>query len=296
MTESLRIEWVDPAGRTWHLTEGTEGVLLDIDQEGLDIAEIEHTYVRGDSQWAGSTMQRLQPDLKLEVGYGLKGMEYYRLADRWWTQANSAVDEGTLRIIRPDDSVRELRCRLRTSPGTTWKYDPGAGLDSPPVELWPLTSSQAYWQGDEQSIRFSTSVIGGGGGTPFYGQEGHGWPLYIAPLTSANDLFISNRGQGPQWLTWTLTGPISSITFGVGGGLLSFSGGIAAGEVVVVTTEPGYRYVTEVVSGENRYGRVSGTYAPMPVGERVPVHIVAEGMAENSSVVVSSREQFLRPF
>lgn len=292
----LRVEWEDPTGSVWHLTEGTEGVLLATDQEGLNSSEVEHTYVRGDSQWAGSVVKRAEPDLRVEVGYGLAGDEYYRLADRWWSVANSTSEEGVLRITRPDGVVRELRCRLRTTPGTTWAYDPGAGLADAPTELWPLTSSQSYWEGPEQSIVFGAAAVGGDGGALFYGPEGHGWPLNIAATSSAHDLFISNRGQGPQWLTWTLIGPISSIQFGVGDGILAYSGGIAAGEQIVVTTEPGYRYVQEIVSGENRYTHITGHYAPAPVGEQIPLHIVAEGMTDQSSVIVTAREQYLRPF
>lgn len=296
LTETLRIEWVDHTGDVWHLTEGTEGVLLDIDQEGLHVSEIEHTYVRGDSQWAGSVVKRAEPDLKITVGDGLTGMEYYRLADRWWTVANDPAKTGTLRVIRPDGVVRELRCRLRTTPGTSWHYDPGAGFEDVPVELWPLTSAQSHWEGPEQSIVFGTDALAGDGGTPFYGPEGHAWPLYIAPLTTAADVFISNRGQGPQWLTWTLVGPIASIQFGVAGGVLAYSGGIAAGETVVVTTEPGYRYAVESGSGQNRYTHISGTFAPVPVGDQIPLYINAEGMTSQSAVIVSTREQFLRPF
>ena len=135
-----------------------------------------------------------------------------------------------------------------------------------------------------------------GTATPIYGPTGKGWPLYIAPLNTASNLFIANRGQGPQWLTWTLTGPMTSVRFGVEGGVLAYSGSIASGETVVVTTEPGNRYAVEVGSGENRYGRLSGSYAPLPVGDRVPITIVAEGLSSESSVIVTAREQFVKPF
>lgn len=295
MAKHLRVEWVDPRGVTWDLTEGTEGVLLDMGQADFHLSKIEHTYVRGGHLWAGARIERAEPSLKVLVADDKTGTDYYKLADEWWSEANSASKVGVLRVTRPDGEVRELRCRLRDTPGTEWKYDPGAGIEHNPGEPWLLTSPSAYWEGPEQSISFGRSAVSGSG-TPFYGPNGRGWPLYIAPLDTASNLFISNRGQGPQWLTWTLTGPMSNVRFGVEGGLLSYAGSIPAGETVVVTTEPGNRYAIEVGSGDNRYGKISGTYAPLPVGDRLPVTIVAEGMTAESSVIVTAREQFVKPF
>ena len=295
MVEHLKVEWIDPRGVTWTLTEGTEGVLLDAGQSDFHLSPIQHTYVRGGTQWAGSRLERAEPSLRVLVADGKTGAEYYKLADTWWSEANSAHKTGVLRVTRPDGEVRELRCRLRDTPATTWEFDPGSGIRDNPGEAWLLTSPSSYWEGPEQSISFGQSAVSGGT-TPFYGASGRGWPLYIAPLNTASNLFIANRGQGPQWLTWTLTGPLTSVRFGVEGGVLAYSGSIAAGETVVVTTEPGNRYALEVGSGENRYGKISGVYAPLPVGDRLPVTIVAEGMTSASSVIVTAREQFVKPF
>lgn len=295
MDDHLTVEWIDPRGVTWNLTDGDQGVLLDVGQSDFHLSKIEHTYVRGGALWAGARLERAEPSLKVLVADGLTGDDYYRLADEWWSKANSAFDQGTLRVTRPDGEVRELRCRLRDTPGTEWRYDPGSGIEDNPGEPWLLTSQSSYWEGPEQSVAFGQSAVSGTA-TPFYGPTGKGWPLYIAPLNTALNLFIANRGQGPQWLTWTLTGPMTSVRFGVEGGVLAYSGSIAAGETVVVTTEPGGRYAVEVGSGENRYGRLSGSYAPLPVGDRVPITIVAEGLSSESSVIVTAREQFVKPF
>lgn len=295
MSEHLTVEWIDPRGVVWNLTEGDRGVLLDVGQSDFHLSPIEHTYVRGGSQWAGSKVERAEPSLKVLVADGMTGEQYYRLADEWWSLANSSHEEGVLRVTRPDGEVRELRCRLRDTPATEWQFDPGSGITDNPGEAWLLTSPSSYWEGPEQSVSFGQSAVSGEP-TPFYGADGTGWPLYIAPLNSATNLFLSNRGQGPQWLTWTLVGPLSNVRFGVEGGSLSYAGSIGAGETVVVTTQPGGRYVVEAGSGENRYGQISGVYAPLPVGDRLPVTIVAEGMAAQSSVIVTAREQFVKPF
>lgn len=296
--DTLTIEWIDPRGKVWNLTTGDEGVLLDVGQSDLTLSPIEHTYLRGGTQWAGSRVKQAEPSLKVLIGETggdpLTGTPYYTLADEWWTKANSPVDEGTLRITRPDGEVRELRCRLRDTPGTKYDYDPGSGIAEVPGEAWLLTSPAGYYSGPEQSVMFGGDAIDNG--MRFYGPNGYGWPLYIAPANSASNVFVANRGQGPVWLTWTLVGPMVNPRFGTSGGVLSYEGTIPAGEVVVVSTEPGYRYAIEAGSGDNRYGKVSGVYAPLPVGDRVPLTIVAEGMSTASSFTVTTRELFARPF
>ncbi|RAV34260.1 hypothetical protein [Corynebacterium heidelbergense] len=295
MAEHLTVEWIDHRGKKWDLTSGTEGVLLDVDQSDFTLSPIEHTYVRGGSQWAGAQVKRAEPSLKVLVADQKTGTEYYRLADEWWSLANSPFDMGVLRVTRSDGEVRELAARLRDTPGTEYPYDPGAGLDDTPGEAWLLTSPSSYWSGPEQSVRFASDVVAGEG-EPFYGTRGYGWPLYIASATAATDLFIANSGQGPVWLTWTLVGPLTSVRFGVEGGVLAYDGAIPSGEQVVVSTAPGDRYAIEAGSGENRYGKLSGTFAPMPVGDRIPLTITAEGMTADSAVIVTAREQFARPF
>lgn len=293
--ERLTVEWIDRNGKTWDLTAGTEGVLLDVGQSDFTLSPIEHTYVRGGTQWAGAQVRRAEPSLKLLVADEKTGTEYYRLADEWWSEANSPFDTGVLRVTRPDGEIRELVCRLRDTPGTVYPYDPGSGIDENPGEAWLLTSPDSYWSGPEQSVRFASNAVAGAG-TPFYGPSGKGWPLYISSASAAKDLFISNNGQGPVWLTWTLVGPMSTVRFGVEGGLLAYSGSIPAGEQVIVSTKPGNRFAVEAGSGDNRYSKLSGTYAPMPVGDRLPLTIIAEGMTTQSAVIVTAREQFARPF
>lgn len=295
MPDTLKVEWFDPRGKVWNLTDGTEGVLLDVGQSDFTIPKIEHTYIRGGTQWASSQIERAEPSLKVLVADTLTGMDYYRIADEWWSKANSPFYAGTLRVTRPDGVVRELKARLRDTPGTEYEYDPGAGLKDNPGEAWLLTSVSSMWEGTEQSVAFQYEQINGTA-TPFYGTSGKGWPLYIAPVSRSNGLFMANNGDGDIWLTWTLIGPLTNPIFGVDGAQLAYSGTIPAGEIVMVSTKPGERFAMETNSMDNRYGRVSGVYAPLGRGDRVPVIISAEGMTSASRIIATGRERYVRPF
>ena len=292
----LKIRWIDHRGKTWHLTEGTEGVILDLGQRGLGWGELKHVFTHGDLQHASASVGRGIHPLKVLVGHGKTGQEYYNLAHEWWTLANSPFELGTLEVERPDGMVRSRRLRLAESPDTVYQFDPGIGQENG-AELWALTGNGAWWYGVEQSAVFTTAKLTGANNTPFYGNSGAGWPLYISAAGVARDAWVSNGGQGPMWLTYTLVGPLTSVLIGVTDyGVLSYSGTVAAGEIVEIGTDPANRYVTEVNSGANRYGFVTGKYAPVPVGDRVPLTIQAEGMTSASSITVTGRPAYAHAF
>jgi hypothetical protein len=293
--ERLTVEWVDPRGKVWNLTDGTEGVILDVGQSDFTLSPLEHHYVRGGTQWAGVTRERAEPSLKVVVGYDLKSSAYYQLADEWWSKANSADHPGTLRITRPDGVVRYLTARLRDTPGTTYQFDPGAGLDDPPGEPWLLTSPSAFYDGDMQLTRFTLDSLAVG--TPFYGPDGTGWPLYIGEAFSAGNITAENNGEGPVWPVWTLTGPLSNAYLAVGDGRgLTFDGALGDGQSVRITTEPGARSVVDLTTGESLYSVVRGTYQPIPAGREIPMTITADGMTTSSAIEVRFSEKYVRPF
>ena len=292
----LKVRWIDHRGKVWHLTEGTEGVVLDLGQRGLGWGELAHTFTHGDLMHAAARVGRGVHALKVLVGYGLTGDAYYNLAHEWWAVANSPFELGTLEVERPDGMVRSRRLRLAETPDTVHTFDPGIGVEYAP-ELWALTGDGAWWHGAEQAVVFNQSSIAGATGTPFYGPTGKGWPLYIASPGVARNAFISNGGQGPMWLTYTLVGPLTSPLIGVTDyGVLSYNGTVAAGEVVVIETDPSKRTATEVGSGDNRYGFITGKYAPVPVGDRVALTIQAEGLTSASSITATGRPAYARAF
>lgn len=292
----LKVRWIDHRGKVWRLTEGTEGVVLDLGQRGLGWAELKHVFTHGDLQHAAASVGRGVHALKVLVGYGKTGQEYYDVAHEWWALANSPFELGTLEVERPDGMVRSRRLRLAESPDTSYVFDPGIGQENG-AELWALTGNGAWWYGVEQTVNFTAANVTGANATPFYGNSGAAWPFYISAPGVARDAWVSNGGQGPMWPTYTLVGPLTSVLVGVTDyGVLSYNGTIAPGEIVVINTDPANRYVTEVNSGGNRYGFVTGKYAPVPVGDRVALTIQAEGMTSASSIAATGRASYARAF
>lgn len=296
MTESLLIEWDDPTGETWDLGTGAQGVVLDVKQSGLGWSEINHITARGDQRLVSSTVKRGVHTLAVLVGEGLRGQALYALREKWWYHANSPYKYGTLRFTRPDGAVRSRRLRLAESPGTAFTYDPGLGLEDR-AEAWVLTGNGPWWDGPDQMAQLSSKDFNEGGGTPFYGFLGAGWPLHIASPAWAHDAFLTNDGQGPMWPTWELVGPLFNPRFGVAGGaMLAYNGEILPGEIVVVTTDPERRGVVSLPTKQSRYRYVSGRYAPIPGGARVALDISAEYMSQDSSIIVHGTTKYAAAF
>lgn len=289
---TLQVDWLDHRGKLWDLTKGTQGVVLDTGQAGLGWSELDHTFTRGDLVHVSSRVKRGVHHLKVLVGWNKTDADYYRLYSEWWSQANSPFELGELIVTRPDGVTRSRRLRLFESPDTNFAFDPGLGIDPPP-ELWSLTGDYGWWYGPEQIQGFSYKDFTGGTSTPFYGSGGAGWPLYISSAYSASGATVTNDGQGPMWLTWTLSGPLTNPRVGIhGAGELVYTGVIPAGEVVQITTDPAGREVVETGSNANRYGQVSGDWSPVPAGQRIPLIMSAEGMSTGSAMHVSGRAAY----
>lgn len=296
MADTLEVTFTDHRGKVWDLSRGTQGVILATGQKGLSWGDVTHTWVRGDQSHASARVGRITHTLAVEVGWGRTGQDHYGVRSEWWSEANTPYYTGVLRFTRPDGVTRYRNVRLAESPDLEYQWDPGLGLENG-VEPWPVTGDGGWWLGDEQVRRYDLSSMGGSTGTPFYGPDGHGWPLHIGQAATAADAWLANTGQGPTWVTWTLEGPLSNVTVGVqGGSTIAYTGDIIAGEVVEISTDPANRYAVETGSGDSRYQWVSGSPSPVPTGDRVPLVISAEGMTEASSITATAHELFALPF
>lgn len=298
VTDGLEVTWTDYRGKVWDLTKGTEGVVLDMDQSGLDWAAISQTYGRGGSVHHSTTLEHGVHNLAVTVAWDRQGADYRRLRAEWWTEANSPyLDKaGVLAVTAPGGDTRTRRLVLDGSPETTFRYDPLLGVDYP-VEVWPLSGPTPWWYGQTQvkELRL-TDFSGTDGDIPFYGLDGTAWPFYISSVANAQDVFMSNNGQGPMWVTWTLTGPMSRPRFGTPAGVLAYDGDLLAGETLVVDTAPTTRSVVEVNSGQSRYAYLSGQYAPLPPGERSPLVMTAEGLTSDSAITAVATTAYATAF
>ena len=294
MDETLRIEWVDWRGKVWDLTTGKQGVLLSEDASDLGLPPV-NQILDATGNLTNTVLDPARPTLAVEVGIGLYGLEYYRLADEWWSLANQPHKVGTLRFYQPNGLRREAQFVLREAPDITWKNDPGLNGERP-KEPWLLQGISPYWDGNPQKLTYSRGTL-----TyyqPFYGKTGR-WPLHITPEALVGKKTFSNTGQGKMWGEWTFVGPLVNPAITYGNKTVSYRGSIPEGHTVKVQTDPRKVSAMNLTTGQNVLSKLyipGSSFPSIPVGESVQISISAESAAGNSIIEVVAKEQHLRPF
>lgn len=212
-TDHVKWEWTTPDGDVWNLTSGDRGVKMSTEQSGLHWPDVKHVWSDNGIDRLGVEVGRLEPTLKLQIGVGMTGMDYYNCLNDW-QHANSPHRLGTLRCTRPDGTYREQKFYLRESPDTVWKYDPGAGIEDNPDEVWPLVSPESWWDSSEVT---QWKVSGSDVPTDptkmkyFFGDGSRGWPLYV----SEGKIYLRNQGDAPLWASWEFRGSETSFRAGL---------------------------------------------------------------------------------
>lgn len=286
----LQVRWVDPTGTAWNL-DGSSGVRLDLNQEGLGWGKISHDFSESTGRLLSSRVDRQIIGLKVVVGENLSGDAFLDLHSRWWGQANSPFKGGVLEFRR-GSKVRAKWLVLAESPGTVWPYNPAMEQERP-VEPWLLIGNDPWWGGDLVGVswdhtKFTTRS------TPFYGPSGRGMPMHLSDFPSVLNPELLNEGQAPMWPVWTLQGPLTDAQVGVPGHVLVIQGVIPAGATLTIVTKPSVRAVTSSRL-RNADRMVGGEFSAIPPGTR-KLHVAARVVGHGARVSVSAEPLFAMPY
>ena len=303
MDKTITVEWKDWTGTTWNLTTGEQGVLLSENASDFGLPPI-NQILDASGNLTNTVLDPARPTLAVEVGIGLHGLEYYELANKWWSIANQPHKVGKLIIKRPGIEpetgepttiIREAEFVLREAPDVTWKNDPGLRQERA-VEPWLLQGVSPYWDGNPQKLTYSRGTL-----TyyqPFYGKTGR-WPLHITSQEFEGKKTFSNVGQGKMWGEWTFVGPLVNPAITYGNKTVSYRGSIPEGQTVKVQTDPRKVSAMNLTTGQNVLSKLyipGSSFPSIPVGESVQISISAESATGNSIIEVVAKEQHLRPF
>ena len=301
----LQIDWIDPQGKTWDLTHGTQGVRLATDQSGLVYADFER--VEDDSQRLVSIIRKnVELDLAVEIGTQpwLSDTEYYRLADEWWSRSVSTVKPGTLRVERPDGVTRQSRFTLNTAPDVTWKHDPGMRSYDRPPEPWQLIATSPWWDDLTGIKTVSYSKNQGIGFKKLYDGA---YPLNFSPLKEQNTARLQNDGVGPVYPKIEMTGYLKNPKVHVKTKQVDFTwqwpGMINESNVIYISTEPrSFKSTIADRSGKNpldisaSFNFPYSSFPPIGPGESVTAMVESEDIGENGKITFSFIEKYPRPF
>ena len=185
------------------------------------------------------------------------------------------VEPGVWRVGE-DDDARELPL--------TGVFDGSLAFQNDPFVLgWALIGVELFaprplWRGQAKRVPFTL-----GTGTAFIGESG-GPPFHIEKATSFARAQIENVGDEPAYITWTLQGPLTDVTVGVGGALVDVPD-IADGDVLVIDTDPASQYAT--LNGAD-FNESLGfqVFAPVPGNSKSGLSIAAAGTGTVEAALV----------
>ena len=285
------IRWTGWDGSVWELYGPgalNSGVVLGRRLRGLHFGDMdewsqESPAVDGAS-YLGYRVKPREVFLNLRVYRHTSSAEWVEYDRAFWRSMLPASPPfrgpGSLTVTAPDGQARTLE--LYPSHRGDYEYE----ID-PSVRGWAgygqyLTAYRPFWQGEK--IRGGVFTTGGTSG--FFGGQtgGKATPFVIGSSATFGSAQIDNPGDEPAWPVWTLRGPFTAARIGVPGQLSDITVALAAGEELIINTDPLAQTVTDQYGVPRIPTRIAGApFAPVPPGRAIP--LVME-MTGNGSIGV----------
>ena len=237
----FKLSWTGWDGSEWDLTRPSTGLFLRPGVRGLGLPSFERQSsssptVAG-SRHRGSSTKDREVFWPLYL-YSDKGSDAFVERDRAFWRSLDTDLEGTWTASLGDGSRRTLRLRLSGADDS---------LDHDPVQrgwaAYPITllADQPYWVGE--TVRKSWAQ---GDQRNFYvtaeDRATYGYAddviHYLTPGGTLDTAVFSNDGDVPAYPVWTVVGPTSNVSFGVGSAIMSIPFAIEAGHAVQIDTDP----------------------------------------------------------
>lgn len=283
--QGLRQTWTGWDGSEWVLSDPDSGVFLMPDGVvGLGVGPRERFVSRA----AGVPGSRFRGGRELErpVSWPLHvfhdgSSQEWALRDRAFWRTMRAGKTGVWTVQQmPTGEARSLECRFVA-------VDDEFGLD--PVRAgWAeytvaLVAEDPYWRGAPIRRRFSA-----GSSEDFISVAGP--PFTISEGSTIANATIDNPGDVDAWPVWTITGPTTAVTVGIGSSEIGVPGDLDADDVLVIDTDP--RRQSATLNGVRQRGVLAPhDFAPIPAGG---VSALSLSMVGSGAVTVEIVPRFER--
>lgn len=237
----FKLSWTGWDGSEWELTNPASGLFLRPGVRGLGLPSFERQsstspMVAGSRHRGSSTKDR---DVFWPLYlYSDKGSAEFMARDRAFWRSLDTDLEGVWSVILGDGSRRTLGLRL-SGADDTLNHDPvqrgwaGYGID--------LIADQPYWLGETVVKSWSQGDL-----RDFYTTSGdistYGYPAdtihYLSSGGALGSATFTNDGDVPAYPTWTVIGPTTAVSFGVGTSKVTVPFAVPSGYAVQLDTDP----------------------------------------------------------
>jgi hypothetical protein len=267
--------WQAWDGTVWDLSSGRSGVYLKAGVRGMTMPTMIR-YTQKSPAVAGSIYRGTIPDER-DVLWPLKVFRNSGSQD--WINHNRAFwrtmhpeKTGTWVVTQPGGEYRTLTCRFVDDGQFAWagdvEVDPElAGFANYGISL---VAEQPYWQGAPISINWSPAAS-----RPFFSTSGS-----VFGISSSNAVFgarISNPGSVDAWPVWTVRGPFTSATVGVGNDTVTLPFTVAAGHWVQIDTDPTVQTAFDDLGVDRTPDLGSVDFAQVPPGDPSDLNVTMAG-------------------
>lgn len=269
--------WTGWDGSVWDLLDPSGGVFLAPTVRGLSTPS--HDRFTSSSPAIAGSRHRGHRVIEREITWNVWVVSDLG-SDDW--QAKDAAFHATMRpdrtgvweITRHDGTRRRLTCRFVEDATQTFDMDPTAHG----WQLYQLilVAEQPFWLGDSVTQTFKNSdPVNFFGGVP----GGFAAPFVIGAGSTIASATLTNPGEESASPVWTVTGPCTTVTLGVGPASVTLTAPLAAGAVRVVDTRPNRLTVMDA-DGADKFSELSTTSQMLqvvPPGKSVPLSLSMSG-------------------
>lgn len=268
--KGITVEWIGCDGSVWDLSSGDQGVALHPNVEGMHdpIMTKFSSVARAvpGKRGRGSRAEARSVFWPLKV-YHDTSDDWIDTYDRFFTSIHP--DRPGIWRVGYQGSFRELEL--------TGVYPDGYAFGVHPTVLgWmdigvELEAERPYWRG--------APVKGGPWSAPapvdFLDDEGSP-PLHISESAAFGSATISNPGDEPAFLVWTIRDALTAVELGIGDRVIDVPFAVEAGEVVRIDTDP--RNLTATRDGDDVTALLGlQPITPVPPGGSVSLHVEGTG-------------------
>lgn len=287
----LEISWTGTDGSVWDLMSGDVAVRSDGIQGFGMPTSVDTT--RETALYHGQVFQswKLAPRnvflplvFHKSAKYDVEGLQ------RAFWKSVEIGKYGTLTVKDGNGANRSLELRLVDDGGLSYSFDPYAPVLGAKAFGLNFVADSPFWQGDAVTTTFS---LGTEGTATFFGNGSSATPFYIVKSTGNTSATLTNNGDVPAWIKWTITAPMTSFDFTVDGHHVSGDIVLTGSETLTIETAPLAQIAYKNNGDRMTRFLTAADFAPLPVGDSVDVGISVVGTGTATAVY---RPQFFRAF
>lgn len=277
-TSKLRefsVSLVGVDGSEWDLSNGPVRLLGGIKMLGT----AKPTHWHGSSPaldgsvWQGMrTAMRDDSVLPIAIDGNRDSVKWRELEDDFF----KAIDPRgtfTVTVARPDSQARSLTLRYADGGDPESTVDPMTRAFS--TYAVECVAADPFWRGEKVIRRYEAEEAP---------ELFPGPPFHIGSSNTIASGKADNPGDVDTWPKWTVTGPSTAFTVGVGKSTVQQSGTLAAGEKRIVDMNPAHRVVVDDTGKDQWVELIQADFAPIPPGQNVNLSMELTGAAAGTSI------------